>query len=107
MAKIARYTQEWGEIEARFPGSSAAFDRDLGDCWLDGRDGPRFDQYGAVLKAFAGESSERGHKGPWASAYYIVELERWVITKDERGDPEPEPEPEPEPSSTLRRTHRR
>ena len=86
MTRDQRYTQLWGEIEARFPGSSAAFDRDLGDRWLDGRDGPRFDQYGTVLKAFAGESNEFGHHGPWASAYYIVELERWVITKDERDD---------------------
>ena len=79
-----RYTQRWNEIEARFPGSSAAFDRDLGDRWLDGRDGPRFDQYGSVLKAFAGESQELGHRGPWSSAYYDPARERWVITKDER-----------------------
>ncbi len=80
------YTQLWEELEARFPGSSAAFDRDLGDVWLVGRDGPRFDQYGEVLKVFAGDCNEVGHHGPWSSAYYSPELERWIITKDERGE---------------------
>ena len=79
-----RYTQLWEDIESRFAGSSAAFDRDLGDRWLDGRDGPRFDQYGPVLKVFAGVSHEYDHAGPWSSAYWEPELERWVITKDER-----------------------
>lgn len=78
------YTQQWAELELRFPGCSAAFDRDLGDRWLDGRDGPRFDQYGPVLKVFAGDCAEVGHRGPWSSAMYEVELERWVITRDER-----------------------
>jgi hypothetical protein len=81
---VKRYVQEWAEIERRFPGSSAAFDRDLGDRWLHGRGGPRFDQYGTVLKVFAGESGELGHEGPWSSAYYVPELERWVVTQDER-----------------------
>jgi hypothetical protein len=91
VAKPERYTQEWAEIEARFPGSSAAFDRDLGEQWLLGRDGPRFDQYGPVLKVFAGESNEVKHRGPWASAYYIVDEERWVVTKDERDRPDETP----------------
>ncbi len=102
MAKPQRYTQEWVEIEGRFPGSSAAFDRDLGERWLLDRDGPRFDQYGPVLKVFAGESSETGHRGPWASAYYIVDEERWVITKDERSTPVPE-EDTSVPSSVRKR----
>lgn len=80
-----RYTQEWAKLEERFPGCSAAFDRDLGEPWLLGRDGPRFDQYGDVLKVFAGESAETGHQGPWSSARYLVDEERWEITKDERG----------------------
>jgi hypothetical protein len=87
--KDLRYTQLWDEIEAKFPGSSAAFDRDLGEAWLIGRDGPRFDQYGVVLKAFAGESAEMGHLGPWSSAYYIPEEERWMITADHRPVPLP------------------
>ena len=77
--------QEWAEIERRFPGCSAAFDRDLGDAWLADRDGPRFDLYGPVLKVFVGESQEYGHSGPWASAFYDVAAERWVVTRDERG----------------------
>lgn len=85
-----RYVQEWAEIEKRFPNSSAAFDRDLGDPWLDDRDGPRFDQYGTVLKVFAGACAEVGHTGPWSSAYYEPDLERWIIQTDERrGDPVP------------------
>ena len=76
--------QEWSEIERRFPGCSAAFDRDLGERWLSGRDGPRFDIVGAVLKVFAGESDEHGHRGPWASARYDVAQECWVVTRDSR-----------------------
>lgn len=79
-----RYPQNWVEVERQFPGSSAAFDRDLGDQWLDGRDGPRFDVYGPVLHVFVGESHELGHAGPWASAYFDAERERWVIKTDHR-----------------------
>lgn len=81
---MARYPQNWDEIERRFPGCSAAFDRDLGDRWLDGRDGPRFDAYGAVLMVFAGESTELDHAGPWSSAYYDAAAERWVVKQDQR-----------------------
>jgi hypothetical protein len=85
------YTQKWEELEAKFPGCSATFDRDLGDAWLQGRDGPRFDQYGPVLKVFVGDCAEVDHHGPWASAYYDQGKECWVITKDERGAPVPPP----------------
>jgi hypothetical protein len=76
--------QEWAEIERRFPGCSAAFDRDLGERWLSGRDGPRFDICGVVLKAFAGESDEHDHRGPWAAARYDVAQECWIVTRDNR-----------------------
>jgi hypothetical protein len=74
--------QQWAEIERRFPGCSAAFDRDLGKRWLTGRDGPRFEILGAVLEVFAGESEERGHEGPWASAEYDLAGERWIVTRE-------------------------
>ena len=76
--------QEWVEIERRFPGCSAAFDRDLGDAWLTGRDGPRFDIYGVVLKVFVGDCDEYGHRGPWASAYFDAAQERWIVVRDDR-----------------------
>lgn len=82
--KDERYTQRWEEIERQFPGSSAAFDRDLGDTWLEGRDGPRFDIYGPTLHVFVGESVEMDHHGPWASAYFDAEEERWVVKADHR-----------------------
>lgn len=80
----ARFPQDWVTVEGLFPGCSAAFDRDLGDGWLDGRGGPRFDVYGPVLHVFAGESKEYDHHGPWASAYYDAAGEKWVIKHDER-----------------------
>jgi hypothetical protein len=72
--------QRWDEIERRFPGCSAAFDRDLGERWLAGRDGPRFEIFGTSLKVFAGDCEERGHRGPWTSAEYDLENERWLVT---------------------------
>ena len=74
--------QQWAEIEERFPGCSAAFDRDLGEGWLTGRDGPRFEVFGTVLKVFAGESEEHGHQGPWAAADYELANERWIVTRE-------------------------
>jgi hypothetical protein len=74
--------QQWTAIEHRFPGCSAAFDRDLGERWLAGRDGPRFEVLGTALKVFAGESEEHGHAGPWASAAYDLAGERWVVTRE-------------------------
>jgi hypothetical protein len=79
-----RFPQDWETMEALFPGSSAAFDRDLGEPWLLGRDGPRFDFYGEELVAFAGESVEMGHEGPWSSARYVADEVRWVIKADRR-----------------------
>lgn len=74
--------QQWDEIERRFPGCSAAFDRDLGERWLLGRDGPRFEIFGTTLKVFAGESEEQGHHGPWAAADYDLANERWTVTRE-------------------------
>jgi hypothetical protein len=73
---------DWSELEERFAGCSAAFDRDLGDRWMSGRDGPRFEVFGNVLKVYAGESEEHGHDGPWASAEYDVAGERWIVTRE-------------------------
>lgn len=79
-----RFPQRWDEVEQRFPGSSAAFDRDLGERWLEGRDGPRFDVHGPVLHVFVGESHELGHRGPWATAYFDAAQERWIVKRDDR-----------------------
>lgn len=81
---VTDFPRQWEEIEQRFPGSSAAFDRDLGEGWLAGRDGPRFEIHGSLLKVFAGASDEHGHLGPWASAYFDAPGERWIIARDER-----------------------
>lgn len=79
-----RLPQNWVAVERLYPGSSAAFDRDLGDAWLEGRDGPRFDVYDLVLHVFVGESRELGHRGPWASAYFDAANEKWVVKTDDR-----------------------
>jgi hypothetical protein len=49
---------------------------------LTGRDGPRFEIFGSVLKIFVGESEAHGHEGPWASAAYDVVGERWNVTRE-------------------------